>query len=77
MLVERQLGQRRTMTAPAQAPPATSRRALLCVAEQVVQFRLDVDVAAFLAGRNDLVGAPEERRHRLGGRLEVSLAERR
>ena len=46
------------------------------LAQQVVQFRLDVDVAAFLPGRDDLISTPQERRHRLGGCLEVSLAKR-
>ena len=47
---------------------------LLGVAEQVVQLRLDVDVAAFLTGGNDLISPRQERRHRLSWRLEVGLA---
>src|SRR2546428_672799 len=62
-------------TGVASARRAAGRDALLCVAEQVVQFRLDVDVAAFLAGRDDLICPLQERRHSLGRRLKVSLAE--
>jgi len=49
--------------------------ALLSVAEQLVQFRLDVDVSAFLSSRDDLICPLQERRHSLGRRLKVSLAE--
>src|SRR5580658_4353208 len=44
--------------------------------EQVVEFGLDIDVVAFLPGRNDLVGPLEEGRHGLSWRFEVCLAER-
>jgi hypothetical protein len=46
------------------------------LAEQVVELGLDVDVVAFLTGRDDLVGPVEEGRHGLGRRLEVRLTER-
>jgi len=57
--------------------PGRSRpESLLRLAEQVVQLGLDVDTAAFLTRRDDLVRALEERRHRPGGHFEVGLAER-
>src|SRR5579875_1775965 len=61
--------------------PATGARAgmaaggLRRLAEQVVQLGFHVDVVAFLARRDDLVGPAEEGRDLLGGRLEVRLAE--
>src|SRR5690349_22136357 len=47
------------------------------LAEQVVQFGVDVDVIALLAGRDKLVRPPEEVRDLPGRRLEVRLTMRR
>src|SRR5262245_174848 len=46
------------------------------LAEQVGQFALDVDMAALVAGRDDLIRPAEEVRNVLDRRLEVRLAER-
>jgi hypothetical protein len=46
------------------------------LAEQVVQFGLDVDMVTLIARRHNLIGAAEEVRDLLDGSLKVRLAER-
>src|SRR5580704_14406719 len=45
------------------------------LAQQVVELGLDVDVVAFLASRDDLIGPVQEGGHGPGRRLEVRLDE--